>query len=171
MNKKIKILLISCLLFALAKPFFMLFRNSDTFINRIGISIFELNNLYLTTDKYYDINDFKIINLNSGDIVFEKGKFINQISKNNGWCFFEVYYKGELINEVGYDKRNSWNTNDHYFNYSKKNSQPELNLKIESHSIVLDLVFNKKMLKNKEGDIYKIQYYDYFGKLYNEEMI
>ena len=104
-------------------------------------------------------------------MVFEKGKFINHISNTYGWCLFEIYYKGELINEVGYNKRNSWYTNDHFFNYSIINSQPELNIKIESNSIVRDLVFYKKMLKNKEGEIYKIEYYDYYGKLYKEQLI
>lgn len=88
-------------------------KDQHNWVTQISSKLFDFNTFDLQVDSNLNKTDFKVINLNSQKVIFEKGKSQKGIKNTHGYCRFHLYYKNVLIYEFGHFKYNNWHTN-HY---------------------------------------------------------
>lgn len=137
MLKKTILLLVSLLITGVLG--FEAFRNySETvkdkhcFVTQISSRIFDFNRFILKVDPSLHLNDFKVINKNSGKIIFKNGVNLKGIDNDYGYCVFELFYLNKKIYEIGHFKYNNWETNKYELEIFKVSNVIKPNLKIIS---------------------------------------
>ena len=88
-------------------------KNEECMTTRIASKLFDFNTFQLYVDANLDINDFQVINLNSGNTIFENGQSRSGIDNDYGRNSFAVYYQSIPILETGVFKYNNWYANDY----------------------------------------------------------
>ncbi|MFK7969869.1 MAG: hypothetical protein AB8F95_05850 [Bacteroidia bacterium] len=130
---KIKLLLligIGIIGFFVFRTFAQTVKDSYCLTTQISSRIFDFNTFELVLGEGLDINDFTIINKNSGNIIFQHGKHQKGIHNNYGHRIFEVHYKEEKLIEAGHFVKNDWITNDYILNAEIKKGRVIADLKI-----------------------------------------
>ncbi|MEP5338284.1 MAG: hypothetical protein ABJL44_06110 [Algibacter sp.] len=119
-------------------------KNKHCLTTQISSKIFDFNTFELKVDPTLTLVDFKVINQNSGNIIFENGKSRKGIKNEYGYCCFELFWKGKQVYEFGHFKINNWNTNKYELWIKTENNGLEPRLKIHGlDSKKVDLYFRK----------------------------
>jgi hypothetical protein len=154
--------------FFLSKLFFISFRNTDTIANKIGCSLFELNKIKVTVGSEIQLNDIEVKVGNK--IVFCNGKQVNRVGQEYGHTIMSIYYKEQLVAEVGHFKSNNWYTNDYNFFIKKEIDQIIVQHKIEGPNAKYDN-FQKRYVYNIKNELLRIDYLTENNKIYNSKTI
>ncbi len=88
-------------------------KNQHCLTTQISSKIFDFNTFSLSIGENLNLNDFKIVHQNSGNVIFENGKYQKGITNNYGNRIFEVYYKNNRIAECQHFSANNWYTFDY----------------------------------------------------------
>lgn len=160
------IALIGCIFFA--KPFFKIFKNTETIINKIGDTLFEFNNINVTTTNDIDLNDVEI---KVGDrTIFHNGRHSKRIVQEYGHLILKIYYQNILVAEVGHFKTNNWYAHDYDIHIEKEKNQILVRYEINGPSAKNDN-FQKRYIYEKNDELLKIDYLTESGEIYNTEII
>jgi hypothetical protein len=73
------------------------YKDSHGLITQVSAVIFDLNDIEIDVSGDLNKNDFKIKNLNSGQIMYENERYIKGIKNEYGFCLFEIYHKDSLL--------------------------------------------------------------------------
>lgn len=110
---------------------------------QISSRLFDFNHFTIETFDGLNRNDFKVINLNSGKIIYENGSFLTGIKNDYGHCVFELYHKGEKVYQIGHFKYNNWVTNDYSLILRLVDGEIEPKLIISGKNAAPDLYYRK----------------------------
>lgn len=168
-GKKIGIIFITLIFggLILSKPIFGLFRNTDTLINKIGCRIFEFNKIQVKIEGDIKLDNIEIKKGNT--VVFSNGKQINKVGQEYGHTLLDIYHNDTLISEIGNWNRNNWYTNDYDIFISKNANSLEVNYTIVGPDGKNDN-FQKRYVRDQEGNLLRIDYITESGKIYNVEI-
>lgn len=101
---------------------------------RISSRIFDFNTFDLKVEEGLNRKDFKVINQNSGKVIFQHGTSRKGIKNDYGHRVFTVFYKGEKLFEIGHFLTNNWITNDYVLKLGKKDEIIEPKLEITGNN-------------------------------------
>ena len=104
-----------------------IFRKSESDILQAINKIFLGNEMIVKTSKRLKLEKVKIKIASSEKLVFENGKFKNNIGENYGGPIFDVYYDGILIGKALHDNKNDWYVNEFIFNIFELNGKVKFN--------------------------------------------
>jgi hypothetical protein len=133
--------------------------------------VFNWNNIDVKVSNDIDPGELRIINVNSGKVVFHNSEYSGGIENKYGWCLFEVYYEGLLLYLIGHDKRNNWHTNEYTFIFKERNGKIDATLKMYGPDENRGELFYKRYDRNQDGSVKKIVYMNSDKKVYNEEFV
>lgn len=138
----------------------------------ISSQIFDFNSFKLKVDSSLNINDFKVVNQNSGNTIFADGKKLSGIDNEYGHRIFELYYQDQKLYEFGHFSTNNWYTFDYTLNLSKTNNQIEPDLKImNGENESYNDLFYKRFEHNESGKLQRISYLTLGHKVYSVKEI
>lgn len=115
----------------------------------VSSSLFDLNHIDIRVADNLQKDDFRIVNLNSGQTVFESSRYLGGIKNEYGWCLFNVYYKNKLYFQVGHNKFNNWHANYYTFIFRKSTGQIDPTLVIEGPDHDNGTLFYKRFERNQ----------------------
>jgi len=119
-------------------------KDEDYIITKITSRFFDFNEFEVRVDSKLDINNFKIINQNSGKTIFKNGQASKGIKNDYGHCIFELYWKEKRVYEFGHFKSNNWHTNSYILEVDYENNELNLDLTIEGPDrSEMDLFFKR----------------------------
>jgi hypothetical protein len=140
----ITILIIGILSFYSFKNYAEKVKDKHCLATQISSKIFDFNTFELRVDSTLTLVDFKVVNQNSGNIIFENGKSRKGIKNEYGYCSFELFWKEEQVYEFGHFKINNWNTNKYELCIKTENNGLKPSLKINGpDSKKVDLYFRE----------------------------
>lgn len=95
-----------------------LLKDKHCLITQVSSRILDLNTLEIKVYDGLNKNDFQLINLNSGDVIYKNGQYLKGIKNEHGYCLFDLYYKGKKLFKFGHYKFNNWQTNNYVLHLS-----------------------------------------------------
>ena len=147
------------------------YKDSHCLITQLSSRLFDLNTVNVNTSGDLKKTDFRIINMNSGKVVYEDGCSKKGIKNEYGFCLFNIYYKDSLIFEIGHLKFNNWHTNDYTFDFRSVNGKIDPTLTILGPDSGKGELFYKRFERNESGQFYKIIFINKHKREYNEEYV
>ena len=157
------VLLIIAIFFA--KPFFLKYENTDTYINKIGCRLYEFNEINFEVKGDIEKSDFEIFN--DSKSIYKKGYQRSKIPIKYGWCRFKIYYNEILITSISHFKKNNWYTYNYNITVEEKGKEVIVNYSIEGPDSNFNQV--KKMYKKSALGKTTVEYYDSKDSLYHIE--
>lgn len=97
---------------------------------QISSIIFDFNTFDIQVEEGLNKNEFKVVNQNSGKVIFQKGQNQKGIKNDYGYRLFDVYFKGKKLFKKGHFITNNWITNDYVLKLTVKNNKIEPKLEI-----------------------------------------
>jgi hypothetical protein len=146
-------------------------KDSHCLITQLSSRLFDLNTVNVNVSSDLKKTDFRIININSGKVIYEDGYNKKGIKNEYGFCLFDIYYKDSLLFELGHYKLNNWHTNDYTFAFRLVKGTIDPTLIIIGPDRDRGELFYKRFDRNDNGQIYKIVYFSREKKIYKEELI
>lgn len=144
-------------------------KDKHCFATQISSKIFDFNTFELKVDSTLDLADFKIVNQNSGNLIFENGKNKKGIDNVYGHRLFELNYRNRKVYEFGHFVTNNWYTFDYILHITIKNNQIEPDLKINGINSSYNNFFYKRFEYDESGKLDRISYLTLEKKVYNIE--
>jgi hypothetical protein len=144
-------------------------KDKHCFATQISSKIFDFNKFELKVDSTLDLADFKIVNQNSGMIIFENEKNRKGIYNDYGHRLFELHYKNRKIYEFGHFATNNWYTYDYTLDITRKNSLIDPDLKINGKNSSYNDFFYKRFEYDESGKLDRISYLTLSKEVYNVE--
>ncbi|CAM4219091.1 MULTISPECIES: hypothetical protein [Flavobacterium] len=165
----ITVLIIGILCFCSFKYYAEKVKDKYCLTTQISSRIFDFNTFEVEVDENLKISDFKVINQNSGNTIFEKGKSRKGIVNDYGHRFFELYYKNRKEYEIGHFITDNWVTNDYKLKLSEIDGKifPEFIITGKNASYY-DFCY-KRFEYNKQGKLERISFLSFDKKVYNVE--
>ena len=113
------------------KSYAIAVKDTHCLSTQISSVLFDLNEFTVHVDSSLELTDFKVVNQNSGRVIFEQGKSRKGIKNDYGHCSFELFWHDKKVFEFGHFKTNNWHTNEY-----------ELRLKRGQNGLEPSLVIN-----------------------------
>ncbi len=170
--KKIKFLLIviiGLLGFYGFKNYAKTVKDKHCLTTQISSKIFDFNTFKIINKSNIDIMELKVVNRNSGKVIFENGKRKKRIKNEYGHCLFYLYQNGILKFEFGHFKTNNWYTNDYILTIEQTNGILNPTLDISGENVFDGDLFYKKFEYNN-GKLKQISYISKEKEVYNIEI-
>ncbi|MEM6297443.1 MAG: hypothetical protein AAF740_02015 [Bacteroidota bacterium] len=138
---------------------------------QISSRLFDFNTFELKVDSSLNLDGFKVVNQNSGKVIFENGKSQKGIGNGYGNRMFSLYYKERKEYEFGHFSTNNWHTYDYKLHLSKGDDRVEPDLKIVGSSSAYNDFFYKRFEYNDSGKLERISYLTLGKVVYNVKEI
>jgi len=138
---------------------------------QISSIIFDFNTFNLKVDTKLNINDFIVIDENSGNTIFANGRPNKGIENNYGHRTFHLYYKDQIIFKTGHFITDNWVTNDYNLTITLKNNEIDPTLVISGTNASYRYFFYKKFEYDTNGILIKTSVLSKGKEVYNEVFI
>jgi hypothetical protein len=120
-------------------------KDKHCFTTKISSRIFDFNTFEIEVDSTLNLSDFKVVNQNSGKVIFSNSKNQKGIKNKYGRCSFELFWKEKLIYEFGHFKFNNWHTNNYKLVVERKNNELNLSMEVFGPDYEKDNMFFRKV--------------------------
>lgn len=151
----ILILIIGTFSFHWFKNYSKKVKDEHCLATQISSTIFDFNTFNLKVDTKLNINDFIVIDENSGNTIFTNGKPSKGIENDYGHRTFQLYYKDKIIFKTGHFITDNWVTNDYSLNIRLKNNEIDPTLVITGTNASYRDFFYKKFEYDINGSLIK----------------
>ena len=131
--------------FSLFYQYSFLVKDEYCITTQISSKIFDFNTFRIILDDELKEEDFKVINLNSGNVIYNRGEYNKGIKNEYGHCLFELIYKNNREYLFGHFKKNNWYTNDYILRIKQENDSIRLQLEILGENASYDDFFIRKL--------------------------
>jgi hypothetical protein len=175
LNKNLKLLLIlivGILCYYCFKNYAEKVKDEHSIATSISSILFDFNTFELKVDGTLKLSDFKVVNQNSRNTIFDNGKSRKGIDNEYGHRLFELHYIDQKIFEFGHFATNNWYTYDYTLELTMNDSQiePELKIMRGENSSYNDF-FYKRFEYNESGKLDRISYLTLGKEVYNVKEI
>jgi len=148
-------ILLGILSFYSFKNFAEKVKDKHCFTTQISSIIFDFNTFNLKVDSKLNINDFIVIDENSGNTIFANGIPNKGIVNDYGHRTFHLYHKDQLIFKVGHFITDNWVTNDYRLSIALINDEIDPTLVISGTNASYRDFFYKKFEYDTNGILIK----------------
>ena len=110
----------------------------------------------------------EIVLKENGRIVFRNGRQTGIIKQEYGHRILQLFYKDVLVAEIGNFNTNNWYSNDYKIELSETRDGLKISYSINGPSGKRDS-FQKRYLRNKLGQLIRVEYSNESEIIYNTE--
>lgn len=146
-------------------------KDSHCFTTQISSKIFDFNTFQLNVDSNLNLLDFKVVNQNSGNVIFVNGKSKKGIQNDYGHRIFELYINNRKEYEMGHFISDNWVTNDYVLSLRNKDGLVNPDFQIHGKNAYFDDFFYKRFEYDKNGKLKRISFLNKDNEVYNVEIV